>query len=273
MKKLLATAVSLSLAAFGSASQAETLNYGTTPLSFGGESDLTFSTKGGGGLFATMFGAPSALGAPKGTAYASINYANPRGGVPGNSADGDVAAGFFLGNPISAIGVRVGVDVTGLDPFGDTGSFSVSANRFLFSSEKSVMFAGVSGSGLGGWGTAAASPQYSGYVTRWGEVNIAGDRPYTWTVGYGQDAQFVGNGNTNKQDGVFWGAGIGVTNFLSASVSGTTNSLNAGVGLQIPGVNGLSVSAGYYDITNEHNRRQASVSVGYSTNVSNLFGR
>ena len=77
-------------------------------------------------------------------------------------------------------------------------------------------------------------------------------------------AASVGNGTGNKEDGVFWGMGVGVAEFMSFSVSGTENQVNAGVGLRIPGVDGLNITVGQYDVSNKHKRTQTAISVSYS---------
>lgn len=234
---------------------------------------LTFSERNGGsGLFATQFGTPSAITAPKGTVYAAAIYVTPRAGIAGNGGDGDLSFGVAAGNPVSGIGLNFGLDITGIDPLADAGSLSITASRLLVAGERSVTFGALSGSGLAGWGVQSGQERFSGLITQWRSLNFgAQEVPFMWTIGYGQDAKYVGNGNTNKTDGVFWGAGIGVTDFLSFSLSGTDNQLNTGVGLRIPGVDGLGVTVGVYDVTDEHNRQQTSISVSYSTNF--LKGR
>ncbi|MCT4557672.1 MAG: hypothetical protein N4A61_06390 [Pelagimonas sp.] len=221
-----------------------------------------------GGLFASQFGAPSAITAPKNTGYVALTGTNPRGGIKGNPGDGDLSFGYALGNPVSGVGVTVGVDVTGLEPFGDSGSFSLTFSRLLHAGQNSVTFGAISGSGIGGWGDQKGNERGSIFFTHMTQLQMGETAvPFMATLGYGQDAKFKGGTGKNrakKENGVFWAMGVGVTDFMSFSLSGTDNQVNAGVGLRIPGVDGLSVSLGQYDLANKHDRTQTALTVSYA---------
>ena len=221
--------------------------------------------------FVTVFGAPSAVPIPSGTAYAALTYATPREAIAGKTADGDLSFGFTGGNPVTGIGLTFGVDITGLDPLGDAGSFSVQASRLLGITETTATFAAISYSGFGGWGAQRGQEKLSIYATTFGTVGSANPKPYLLTIGYGQDTQYTGFGTGVLEDSIFWGAGIGLTENLSASLSGTTNQVNFGVGVRLLGLENISISAGVLDVTDAVDRRQTSITIGYSFN--NLFGK
>ncbi|MCP3972035.1 MAG: hypothetical protein GY717_17260 [Rhodobacteraceae bacterium] len=167
--------------------------------------------------------------------------------------------------------MTAGVDITGLDPLGDAGSFSLQASRLLGITENSATFLGASYSGLLGWGAGADQEKASVYLTHFRTFDLGGSPvPVLGTIGYGQNVRYTGYNTGVMENGLFWGAGVGVSSFLSASLSGTDNQLNAGVGIRIPGLERVSISAGYYDVTDNVGRRQASVTVGYG--ISDIFG-
>lgn len=229
---------------------------------------ITLSTQSaGGGLFATQFGAPSAIIAPKNTGFVAAQLVDPRGGIKGADKDGDISFGYTLGNPVSGVGVQLGLDITSVKTdkhFGDSGSFSIAFSRLLTAGPNSVTFGAISGSGLGAWGAQKGNESASIYVTQMRFYETGGKTlPVMWTLGYGSEAKYVG-GAKGTDPGAFWALGVGATDFMSISLSGTEKQVNAGIGLRIPGVEGLSMSLGQYDIANKTKRTQTAFSVSYS---------
>lgn len=220
----------------------------------------------------TMFGADAAFLLPKGNMYFAGTLTDPRGGIAGADMDGSLAFGAGFGNPIDAVGVQVDVNITGTDPLGDSGGLGLKLGRALVLQPNHVIFGSVAASNLAPWGDAAAGD------TRWnvtvsGMTQIDGPtliHPVMWTVGYGSDAVLVTPGSSTTEEGFFAGVGIGVTKYLGVAVSGTENQLNAGIGLKVPGVEGLNVSFGVNDITDNMERKQKILSVSYS--INNVFG-
>jgi hypothetical protein len=238
------------------------------PLSFG--SDYALSTQGsGGGLFATLFGTNSAIISPKNTGSVIVTWVDPSQGVAGRGSDGDISLSYTLGNPVSGVGVEMGLDITSIstNDFGDSGSFSLTFSRLIAVGNNSATFIGLSGSGLGGWGEDANNERGSIMVTQLRALPTGGGRtvPFIWTLGYGTEVKY---NDTNpfrpKEDGFYWGMGVGMTDWLSGSVSGTENQVNVGFGLRIPGVDGLEMSVGQYDVFDNNDRTQTAVSVKYS---------
>ncbi|MBR9764748.1 MAG: hypothetical protein GYB53_14770 [Rhodobacteraceae bacterium] len=204
--------------------------------------------------------------------YVSGSLSDPRGGVAGNDMDGSLAFGAGFGNPIDAVGVQVDVNITGTDPLGDSGGLGLKLGRAVSLQPNHVVFASVGASNLAPWGDAKQGD------TRWnvtlsGLTQLEGPtliHPLMWTVGYGSDAVLVTPGSSSTEEGFFAGVGIGVTKYLGVAISGTENQLNAGIGVKVPGVDGLNVSLGVNDITDNMERKQNILSVSYS--INNVFG-
>lgn len=224
-----------------------------------------------GGKFASLYGAPSAVPVPSGSSYVALSFANPRGGIDGQDLDADMSLGYSMGNPITGVGVTLGMDITGLEPFGDAGSFSIQASRMIAMSDTSVTFGALAYSGFGAWGEQRGSEKASGYITNFGTFDIGqSSTPYLVTVGYGEANTYADDGSGTLDDGIFWGVGMGLNDYFSASVTGTTTQVNAGLSVKVPGIDNLSISAGYMDIGNDVARRQATLTIGY--NLTDLFG-
>lgn len=215
--------------------------------------------------FPSTFGVPSAVAPRDGTGFLGATYANPRGGVSGAGGDGDLVAGYAVGNPLDAVSLTFGVALTGIDPLGDSGSFSITASRLLRAGGTSATFIGASISNILGWGDSAdRSEMYTAYVSHLVGLNLRGTEvPFQFTVGYGTDNTRSSDGAGRLSDGIFAGIGVGVTENLSASVSATRTQINVGATLSIPGTS-LSMTAGVLDLTDTTDRRQFSLSVGYS---------
>lgn len=224
-----------------------------------------------GGLSAFLYGVPSAIPAPAGSSFVALSFSNPRGGIEGQDLDSDFALGYAFGNPVTGIGFNVGLDITGLQPFGDAGSFSIQASRMVLVTDKSATFAALAYSGLGAWGEQKGSEKASGFVTNFGTFDVGQTEvPYLLSVGYGENNTFAADGSGVLEDGIFWGGGIGLNDYLSASISGTSTQVNAGLSAKIPGLDNVSLSAGYMDVGSNVDRRQLTVTIGY--NLTNLFG-
>lgn len=217
--------------------------------------------------FSTVYGVPSAVPPRSGTVGLGITYATPRNGIQGRDGDGDLGLSYTLGNPVTGVSLTGGLTVSGLDPFGDAGSFSLSASRMLYAGQDTATFASLSASNLGTWGGATGDDVESAVAfTNIGALSLGSTAmPYTVSLGYGQGSQFDSAGTL--EDGLFWGLGLGVVPGLSASVSGSETSVNVGATLLVPGLDGLSVTAGVLDAGDQVNRRQTTVTVGYSFEI------
>lgn len=214
--------------------------------------------------FPSTFGVPTAVAPRSGAGFVGATYANPRGGVSGAGGDGDIVAGYSVGNPIDAISLTFGVALTGLDPLGDAGAFSVSASRLIHVAGSSATFAGITFSNLLAWGPNRNRPvmtsAYMSYLVGIpsGETEI----PVQLTLGYGTDTTRKSDGSGILADGLFVGVGVGVAPNISMGVSATRTQVNMGATLTIPGTR-MGTTVGVFDVTNATQRRQVSLSVGF----------
>ncbi|MEM9756568.1 MAG: hypothetical protein AAF914_11275 [Pseudomonadota bacterium] len=215
--------------------------------------------------FPTVFGAASAFPSPGGTGFVGLNYVNPRGGLQGEGPDGDAGAGYTIGNPIQNVSLTFGLTITSLEGFGDSGSLSLSGARALVVGDRSLTFIGASAANLAGWGDAEDTPEaYSLYVSHLLAVPApGGEVPVQLTAGYGNRITLSEDGLGAVDDGLFAGVGVGIGPNLSAGVSATETQINAGVSFGLPDLPGVSVSAGVFDVTDNVERRQFSLSVSY----------
>lgn len=212
--------------------------------------------------FPSTFGVPTAVAPRPRTAFVGATYANPRGGVSGAGGDGDIVAGYSVGNPLDVVSLTFGVAITGVDPLGDAGSLSISASRVLRAGEKSATYLGGSVTNLAAWGpNSDRSETFSTYVShlvgmRFGQVEV----PVQITVGYGTDVERDRNGSNRLSGGFFAGVGVGLTERISASLSATETQVNLGATFTLPG-SGVSTTVGVLDVTDNTDRRQFSLSV------------
>lgn len=224
------------------------------------------ATAAPGKAFPAIFGAASAVAPPGGTGYVALTYADPRGGIDGEDGDGDLALGYTFGNPVDAVSLTFGVTATGLDPFADSGSFNASASRMLRAGGNSATFVGAAVGNIGGWGDADDDDAtYSAYVSHLMGVSTgAGEIPLQATFGYGTDNTLDDDGSGDLDDGVFLGLGVGLAQNLSASISATETQVNLGATLTIPQAQGLSLTAGVYDVTDNTDRQQVSLTAAFA---------
>lgn len=214
--------------------------------------------------FPATFGVPSAVAPIGGTRYVGATYANPRGGEEGAGGDGDLLAGLSIGNPITGLSLTFNLAVTGIEPLGDAGSLSLSASRLLRAGDTSATFGGVSISNVAPWGpNADRSEMYSAYVSHLVSVPARKTEiPIQIVFGYGSDNTRTKVVSAALDDGFFAGVGFGLTPTMSGSVSVTETQVNLGASMSIPNTN-IGVTAGVFDVTDNTDRRQVSVSIAY----------
>ena len=219
-----------------------------------------------GKAFPAIFGANSAIPAPGGTAYGALTYATPRAGVSGAGGDGDLALGYVFGNPVTGLSVTTGLNITSLDGFGDDGSVDISVARMLRAGGNSATFLGAAAGNILAWGSAKTSGEaYSAYVSHMvGFKTATGEVPVQFTLGYGDNTTVEDNGSGLTREGFFVGMGVGLTRTLSASISATETQANIGIAMSVPQVPGLGLSLGVYDVTDNTNRQQTALTVGFS---------
>ncbi|MBL3566753.1 hypothetical protein JMM61_16175 [Rhodovulum sulfidophilum] len=220
----------------------------------------------------TMFGADAAFTLPKGDMYFGATLSDPRGGVSGKGTDGDMSMGIGFGNPITSLGFELDLNVTELEPFGDSGNFTLKTSRALLMRPNHVIFGSAAVSNLAAWGDSnVGNERWNATIS--GLTQFEGAdliHPFMWTVGYGSDAVLSTAGSSLTEEGWFAGVGIGVTETFGMSVSATENQYNVGVGVRVPGIEGLNVSYGVNDITDHMDRKQQMLTLTYSLN--DVFG-
>ena len=215
--------------------------------------------------FPSVFGAASAFPSPPRSGFVGLTYANPRGGIEGSGPDGDLGAGYTIGNPIENVSLTFGLAITSLEGFGDSGSLSLNVARALSIGPQSLTFVGASASNLAAFGDAEDAPEaYAVFVShlrtfphraRWRSAGVVHSR--LWR----SDRRSMIFGAVG--DGFFVGVGVGVARNLSVSVSATETQLNTGISFGIPDIPRVSVSMGVFDVTNNVERRQFSLGVSY----------
>ena len=250
--KLTSTALAAVFVATGASAQE------ATPLTYSLSSKGAV-TEGDAAGFSAIFGAPSAVPSPRKFGAVGITFAeNQRTGNP----DADLGLSYAIGDPITGVNLTFGLAITSLrDKFGDAGSFSLSLARLVHAGAKSATFVGANVANIGEWGDLKGDPRSSIYITQTGVFGASEDRSYIATIGYGQEAK--ARRGKSKEDGFFWGFGVGMTPNLSASLSGSETQVNFGVSALIKNVPGLVVTLGVNDVFDNTNQYQPALTIGY----------
>ncbi|MBM1223023.1 hypothetical protein JQU17_22745 [Ponticoccus sp. SC2-23] len=213
--------------------------------------------------FPGSFGVPSAVSPAPNTGFVGVSFSTPRGGIEGNGLDIESSVGYSFGNPLDAVGVTLSVNITGSDPFGDAGSFSLSASRLLRAEGSSATFLGATVANLLDWGVAV-DPIYSGYLSHLTSIELVGvEVPLQLVAGYGSDITRSTDGSGDIDDGIFAGVGLGVSENLSAGISVTTTQVNAGFSYSLPDIP-VGATISILDILDTTERRTFVASLGYS---------
>lgn len=218
--------------------------------------------------FPSIYGAASAFPSPGGTGFVGLTLVYPRRDLPAGSfsldrSDGDIVAGYTIGNPIDSISATLTIAITSLtDAFADSGALGVDLSRALFVTDDTLTFLGVTASNLAAWGDAALDPEaYEIYVSHlFSAPSPRTEIPVQVTLGYGDRTTYDDNGDFIEA-GWFYGLGFGVTEHLSASVSGTRTQVNAGLVLGLDALPNWSFSAGVFDLADTVGRRQVALTV------------
>lgn len=213
--------------------------------------------------FPGSFGVPSAVSPGPNTGFVGVSFSTPRGGIEGNGPDIESSVGYSFGNPLDAVSVTVSVNVTGSDPFGDAGSFSVSASRLLRAGGSSVTFLGATVANLLDWGVAV-DPTYSAYLSHLTSIELVGSEvPVQLVAGYGSDITRSTDGSGDIDDGLFAGFGLGVSENLSAGISVTATQVNAGFSYSLPETP-IGATISVLDILDTTDRRTFVASLSYN---------
>jgi hypothetical protein len=217
--------------------------------------------------FPSIFGIPSALPAPGGSGYVGLVLVHPRRDTevrsdPINQADGDLLLGYTFGNPVRGVSAHVGATITSLIGFAEDGALQASLSRALHVSESSATFAGVSATNVAAWGDAAdGPPAYAAYLSHLFTVNGGrGEMPVQLTIGYGDHAATADGSGINDQE-PFVGIGVGVSQSINLSLSGTTKEIYAGMGFALRKLPRWNFSLGVFDVTQAQGHRQLALTI------------
>ncbi len=193
-------------------------------------------------------GVSHATVAPRGTGYASATLMNPRDGVPTSGWDASTSFGLGFGNAAEGIGASIQVNVTGTQPFGTDGDFSLRFSREIDASTH----IGLGINRLAGWGrNGTIEPHAELMLTHFTSFGSGmGNMPLMITFGANSASQ-----GDRIDPGVFGGVGFGLSENVGFGVSFKNGYFNAGFGVTMPGVEGLSMTA---DVSNINEAKTSS---------------
>jgi len=216
--------------------------------------------------FPTVFSSPSAVGGVNNVAFIGATYVNPRKNAQGDSAgDGDIVFGYSFGNVAESLAVTTAVAINSVhyDDFADSGGLSLSASRLLSLKSSSATFLGAAANNLAAWGDSKPGGEtysiYGSHVTTFGPAENA--YPVQFTLGYGSASRVTSSGSS--EEGLFGGAGVGLTRSLGMSFSFTQSQLNLGLGASFASLPGFGISTGVLDVTDNTDNRQFALSLSY----------
>ena len=199
-----------------------------------------------------MAGIPSGFGVA-GNVVAlgfSGSYSQQLRGVVPNQTHWDAAtsATFGFGNPVSGVGVEVGINLTSFRRFGQSGHLSVGVHRMFQANDRGVFSAALRADYLGAWGDIKTyNPAYSligSYATS------VGSRLAMFSAGVGTG--WGQNGSDRTTRGAV-GFGIGLNGQWAASVGYVGQESVIGAVWQPPALNGASVAFSIRNIEDSGN--------------------
>jgi hypothetical protein len=223
-----------------------------------------------GTKFLTLQNVSSATVAPHGTVFGSLTGTTRRRGIgQGDDVDGSIELGFGLGSAEEAVGLQFSSTITSLtNDFGDSGYLNLKLSRRILSGAHPT-YIGLEASHFGNWGDARRNKLRGKItVTTFGRtpVSAAGDSyPYMLSLGIGNDLR-----NNATDPGVFFGAGIGVTESLGLSAAWTGETFDIGASLRSASLKNVSFNASVNDVFDMEKDRRLTVSVSWYT--TGVFG-
>ena len=211
--------------------------------------------------FVTMQGVGSGTVVPGGTLFGSVSGTTER--EDGSGTDGSFAFGAGFGDANEGLGVQLTANITSANPadIGDSGYLGVKVGTKL--PFEAPTYVALSVDNLAGWGDSSENDVTASVaLTRFGELSLGGsDYPTMSTLGI----ETIEGGDPS----MFGGFGIGLTEYIGASVSHDSSNVNFGLGFKVPDVPGLSASITLDDAFENDGDRRATFSVSYS--ISDVF--
>jgi len=222
------------------------------------------------GKSVTLQGIQSATVAPSGLAFASVagTTFNTQEQRIEDNADLSGVFGFGTGNAEEGVGFQFSANITSLfDNFANSGYISLKASHRLAGS-RTPTYVGVSLDHLGQWGDYAEDyePTVTFAVTSFPDVTLGGEMfPLMLTAGAGTHVRTNGT-----EPGIFFGAGIGLTQNLGASFAWTGESVTLGSGFKFDGLENITFTASVDDVFDQLDSRRITLSATWFT--QDLFG-
>lgn len=217
----------------------------------------------------TLLGVPSATVAPHGVVFGIASWTNKRNSFS-NSSDASGAIGIGFGSAEKNIGLQITGNITSFseDDFGDSGFFSIKASRRIAKGNNPI-YASLSFGNLGTWGDASAVNESANFaVSRFSQIRVNSLNetfPVMLTAGYGNKIK-----SDFTEPGVFFGAGIGLSEIVGASISTTGNGVDLGASFKFKPVNNMQFGVTASDVFDEHGLQRIILTLSWY--VSDVFG-
>jgi len=222
------------------------------------------------GKSVTLQGIQSATVAPSGLAFASVAGTTFNTQVQRIEDNADLSGvfGFGTGNAEESVGFQFSANITSLfENFGNSGYISFKASHRIADFQTPTYF-GISLDHLGQWGDNAEDyePTVAFAVTSFPDVTLGGEMfPLMLTAGAGTHIRTNGT-----EPGIFFGAGIGLTQNLGASMAWTGETVTLGSAFKFDGLESISFSANVDDLFNQQDSRRVTLSATWI--IQDLFG-
>lgn len=223
---------------------------------------------GSGQKHLALTGIPSATVAPHGLGFAGVSYSTKRS-TTDDSADGSAILGFGFGDADDSVGFQFGTHIVSLtDDFADAGYFSLKASKRI-ADGAAPTYASLTASHLGTWGVnSTEDPSAVFALTRFAGWTLGEAQevyPVMMTIGAGTNVSDFG-----RESGIFGGFGIGLTEYMSASIAWTGDEVSVGSSFKIKGLDDMFLSLSLDDALDDRDFQRVTVSVGYQ--FPKLFG-
>lgn len=219
--------------------------------------------------FVSIQGIGSGTVAPGGMVFGSVSGTD-RTQERGSGMDGSLSFGAGFGNADGGIGSQLTANITSahLDDFGDSGYLSAKFGTRIMPGQ-GYTYAAVNFDGLAPWGDSAdMDVRMTVAMTTFQEFapfQNGAIYPLMLTAGM----------RTHGLDGAdlapIFGAGIGLNQYVSTSMSYNGDYVNAGFGVKLPGIKGAAAALTVSDVFDDEDRQRAVFAVSFAT--SSLFGR
>lgn len=216
----------------------------------------------------TLVGVPSGTVAPHGVVFGSLALSDRRAGSTVRDNDGSLALGFGLGSAEDGVGVQVTASIASLSrDFGDAGSFSLKASRRISAGDWHTYF-GVSADYLAPWGDVKGQKAaLTAALTSFTAVQIGQNtHPLMLTIGGGNRIR-----NNDRDSGGFAGIGLGLTETFAVSAAWTGDGLDLGLGVKVPGIEGLDLTFAVNDVSDRKDSRRVTATATWA--LRDVFGR